>query len=181
MEGAMRDKKFSLLILLLAIIIFASFFMPWVHIESQVVGKVSKALSIGQDATLKSVSGYDIPVLANGKDAKLMIQLVQLFNPGIKDADKKSWLIWLVPLFAVLIFAAGLALYKNRWFNIAIGVTGVLIFIFALYKIKATDLDKTLVNVRIASGLWLLLMGYLAIGITHIVNFVRIIASRKGA
>lgn len=59
-----------------------------------------------------------MPILANGSESRFMISIMKIFNPGIKDADKKSFLIWGVPLFAVVLFLIGRYLGKNKWVNL---------------------------------------------------------------
>jgi len=163
----------------LVAVIFISFFLPWVHVESPMVGTMAKVLTGKRQAEIAGISGFDVPVLANGPDARLMISIIKIFNPGITDADKKSWLIWGVPIFAVLIFLASLFLGNNKWFNLAIAVIGIAIFIVAVYKIKTTDLDKLVLNARIGLGLWLTLCGYLGLGLLSAAGFVKSLVPKK--
>jgi len=140
---------------------------------------MAKVLTGKRQAEIAGISGFDVPVLANGPDARLMISIIKIFNPGITDADKKSWLIWGVPIFAVLIFLASLFLGNNKWFNLAIAVIGIAIFIVAVYKIKTTDLDKLVLNAKIGLGLWLTLCGYLGLGLLSAAGFVKSLVPKK--
>jgi hypothetical protein len=97
--------------------------------------------------------------------------MVRIFKPGVKDADKKSFLIWGVPGLAVIILLMSYFLGKNKWVNLAYGLLGVLIFVVAVYKIKTTDLDKLVLNIAIGPGLWLTLYGYLGMGLAGLSAF----------
>lgn len=172
-------KTGNLISAILAAVIFVSFFLPWVQVESPMVGTVAKVLTGKRQAEIASISGFAVPQLANGPDARLMLSIIKIFNPGVTDADKKSWLIWGVPLFAIAIFLLGLFIADNRWFNLAVAVIGILIFLVGVYKINTTDLNKLVLNAKIGMGVWLTLYGYLGLGITAAVNFVKGLANKR--
>ena len=172
-------KTGSLISAILAAVIFISFFLPWVQVESQMVGTVAKVLTGKRQAAIASISGFAVPGLANGPDARLMLSIIKIFNPGVTDADKKSWLIWGVPLFAIVIFLLGLFIADNRWFNLGVATIGILIFVVGAYKINTTDLNKLVLNAKIGLGVWLTLYGYLGLGINGVVNFVKALANKR--
>ena len=108
----MKFKKDLLLVLV--IVIFVSFFLPWVSIESKALGNVVKLLT-GKDQTASySISGYKVPVLANSDQSKLMIAIIKIFAPDITNADKKSYLIWIIPLLAIVIYLVGNSPIANK-------------------------------------------------------------------
>ena len=168
------NKPCNTAILAFAVIICVSFFLPWVNVESQVIGSISKLISGKSQASLKTISGFQVPILANGPDAKLMITIIKIFNPAVKDADKKSWLIWGIPGLGVVLFGLALFLGKNKWVNLGMGILGVLIFAVVTYKIKTTNLDKVVLNIAIGPGLWAILWSYLGIGIVSLIRFGRL-------
>ena len=162
------------LMLILVIVIFVSFFLPWVSIESKALGNVAKLLT-GKDQTASySISGFKVPVLANSDQSKLMITIIKIFEPNITNADKKSYLIWIIPLLAIVIYLVGNSSKANKWTYLAFGVLGILIFAGATLKILTTDLDKVVLKVNIGYGLWLVLFGYLGIGILQIKEFLKL-------
>jgi len=167
------------LMLILVIVIFVSFFLPWVSVESQVVGNVSKLLTGKKQATIDSISGFKVPILANSEESRFMITIIKIFQPKITNADKKSFLIWCVPLLAVVILLVSNALKTNKWVRLVFGVLGILIFVGATYKIITTDLDKMIIKVNIEYGFWLILFGYLGIGILQITEFLKLEKSSK--
>jgi len=158
----------------IAIMVFFSFFQPWVHINSIAKGALSKILPGKDTSTLQSISGYDVPVLANRKDSKLIMTIAQIFSPNTKDVDKKSWLIWGVPIFAVLLVLLNLIFGANKWVALGTGIIAVAVFAVAVFKISTTELDKVVISVSIAKGLWNTLYGYLGIGILSLLNFIRL-------
>ena len=157
----------------MAILIFVSFFLPWVDIQSQAIGKITRVLTGEQLPLMQRISGFQVPILANRQDSKLMITLIQLFNPGVQDADKKSYLIWGIPLLGLVIAIANYIWGRNKWFNLAIAVSGIMIFAIAVQKLITADLDKMVMNVNIAPGLWLTLFGYLGIGLCGLAGFIK--------
>jgi hypothetical protein len=82
-------------------------------------------------------------------------------------------LIWGVPIFAIAILLLSLLIGDNRWFNLAVAVIGILIFLAGVYKIKTTDLNKLVLNAKIGMGVWLTLCSYLGLGVVGAANFVK--------
>ncbi|MFC1805216.1 hypothetical protein ACFLZ3_05275 [Candidatus Omnitrophota bacterium] len=165
--------------LILSVVVFVSFFLPWVQVESQAVGAVAKAITGKKQASIAGISGFQVPVLANGPESRLMISIIKIFNPGITDADKKSFLIWVVPLLAAVMFLLFLKFGHNKWVNLGIGIVGCAIFLIATFKIMTTDLDKLVLNVRIGIGLWLVFFGYLGMGLLGVLDFVKPLLGKK--
>jgi len=167
------NKTCNLAVLVFAVMICVSFFLPWLSMESRIAGGISKLLTGEKQASLKTVSGFQVPILANGPDAKLMISIIKLFNPGVSGADKKSWLIWGIPGSAVGLVLLVLFLGKNKWVNLGIGVSAVAVFSVATYQISKTNLDKFVMRIVISAGLWLILWSYLGIGLVSLFRFIR--------
>ena len=167
------SKIYPTIIIALAVIIFISFFLPWVGVESPQMGSVSKLLTGKRQALVDNVSGFKVPILANSDESRFMITVIQIFNPGIQDADKKSFLIWVVPLLGVVIAVLVNILGKNKFVNLAIAILGIAIFAVAVFKISTTNLDKLVLKVNIGIGLWLILYGYLAMGVLAGLRFVQ--------
>jgi hypothetical protein len=70
-------------------------------------------------------------------------------------------------------------LEKNKWVSLGFGIVGVLIFAVATFKILTTNLDKLVMRVTIGYGLWLLLVGYLGIGLVCLGNFIPLLKGKK--
>jgi len=85
----MDAKKKVLLVLVVVIVI--SFFLPWVSIESKAVGSVTKLLTGKKQATINSISGFKVPILANSEESRFMITIIKIFQPDIENADKKKF------------------------------------------------------------------------------------------
>jgi uncharacterized membrane protein len=174
------EKIFKPALLILAAVIVLAFFLPWVSIESASrVGKITEMITRKAEKITKSFSGFNVPQLANSSESELAIFILRLFNPGIKYADKKSYLIWVIPILAVIIAGAMLFLDKNKWVNLAVALLGIMIFTVALYKIKTTDLNKLILKIDIAAGLWFTLLGYLGIGSACLGNFLNLSGKKK--
>ncbi|MCF7908863.1 MAG: hypothetical protein K9L86_08355 [Candidatus Omnitrophica bacterium] len=168
------------LVFLAVVIIVLGFFLPWVHVESKQVGAISKLLTGKAQSNIAAISGFQIPVMANGADSRLVISIIQIFNPGIKNTDKKSFAVWAAPVLAVIIFLLVLFFGKNRWLYLTFGIVGLAIFFVGVYKIKTTDLDKLVLQVRIGLGLWMILLGYCLLGASGVYNFFGLLKNKNG-
>jgi len=167
------------LMLILVVIIAVAFFLPWVSVESEVVGSITKLLTGKKQAATVSISGFQVPLLANSEESKLMITIIKIFQPGITNADKKSFLIWIIPLMAGAFYFLGNKFKDQKWVKLAMGIIGITIFVIATFKIMTTNLDKVVMKMNIGVGLWLILIGYLGIGIIQITDFMRLNKSGK--
>jgi len=173
------DNIYKGLVLVLAIIIVAGFFLPWVNVESQQVGTFTKLLTGKRQAMVDLISGAEIPILANSDESRLIISIAKIFYPRVTNVDKKSFLVLIVPILAIIIFLLALKLSKNKLTNLLIGIIGIGIFAFTLYKIQSTDLDKLVLQIKIGIGMWMILYAYLAIGLVSIFNLFGLLIKGK--
>jgi len=173
------EKAYKTGMVVLVVLIVMSFFLPWISVESEAIGGITKVLTGKKQSTIDAVSGFRVPILANSEESRFMITIIKIFNPSIKDADKKSWLIWMVPGLALIMFFLRRFFDRNKWFYLGVGLLGTLIFVVTVFKIFTTDLDKLVMKVDIAIGLWALLVGYLGIGILNLIRFVGLIKQEK--
>jgi len=164
------------IVFVFAAVVFIAFFLPWASVGTgSAVGRVAKLIQAEEkQAQFISISGFQVPVMANSKESKLMISVIKIFQPGITDADKKSYLIWAVPLMAVIMSLIARFFQNNKWVHLALAIIGILIFAVAVFKIATTGLDKALIKVNIEYGLWLVFIGYLGIGVLSAFNFLRL-------
>jgi len=175
------EKLYPFVMFALAAVVFFAFFLPWVAVESPQVGSITKLLTGKRQTLVDNISGFKVPIMANSTESRLMLSIIKIFNPGITNADKKSFLIWGVPIFALLLAVISLILGKNSWVNLALGITGIAIFAVAVFKISTTDLDKLVLKVIISSGLWLTFYGYLSMGLVAAVRFTQQLLEKNKA
>ena len=173
------DKPYKIIILILVAIIVIGFFLPWVNVESKQVGTITKILTGKRQATVEAISGFRIPLLANSEDARLIISVARTFYPDITGLDKKSYLVWLFPVVALIILGIALNMENNKLTNIIFGAIGVAVFVLAVYKINETDLDRLVLQMKIGLGLWASLWGYLGIGVLGFFSFVASFFQKK--
>ena len=165
------SKLYNMAMLALAVLVIIAFFLPWVSVKSEQVGMFAKILTGKKQAMIDNISAFQVPILANGPDARFMLSVIKIFNPGVKDADKKSFLVWSIPFLAVVIFVVSCFFGGNKWVNLIIGVLGAAIFIAAAYKIKTTNLNKLVLNIKMGPGLWLTLWSFLLMGVLGFIRF----------
>ncbi len=201
-------KKIALagLVVLAAVVIVSSFFMPWAKLSASVT-KVSKKLTgsagnikdtplgerfmrelsrvtdaignVGGDIEIKtSVSGYDIPSMANKKSSKVAASLAQSLLKDAKDLDKKAALVFLFPIFAVVCAALAVMGLKNKLSVILMLIISGVIALGGLYRLKTLDLASLPVDITIEKGLWQTLFAYLFI---FIISVIWLVTDKKQA
>ena len=192
----MKKMIFAGSIIVCALIIIVSFFMPWAratvdatkvakNVADSASGKLQNTSfggkfiqefnlatnAIGDLGDIKmktTVSGYDIPIMMNKKSSHVAIQLAQILFKDTKDIDKKSMLVYLLPLFAIVCITLAMTGLKYKVSVIAAAIIGGAIGIGGLYKLMSTDISNLPVQISIESGLWQTMYGYLLICILSI-------------
>lgn len=199
----MKNVGFVVLIIIAAVIIISSFFMPWARLSTSVT-KISEKLTAPATGTLKeaplagkfikelekitsalgdvevkaTVSGYNIPTLVNKKSSKVAISLAQTLFKGGKDLDKKSMLVFLVPLFAGLCVVLAIVGVKYKLSVVLMLLLSGAISVGGLYNLKTTDFSNLLVKITIEKGLWQTIYAYLFI---FLLSIVWLITDKKQA
>ena len=175
----MNDGKYKFLIVLLAGAVIAAFFLPWIKVESKPLGIVTELLTGKYQATVETISGFKIPILANSEESRVIDNIARILKPDIQEVDKKSYLVWLVPILALIILVMALRYGTNELLNLLFAVVGCAIFAYSLHKLQTTDLDKLLFQVKLGSGGWLTLLAYLGIGILGFARFITLAEKGK--
>jgi len=201
----MRKVILLSLVIICAIAIVHGFFMPWATasasatkvakgLMSQASGPLSsspfasgfikglnkttdKISDIGGDVKIKTaVSGYDIPTLINKKSSQVAIAIASTMFKDAKDLDKKSMLVYLLPIFALVCVGLGILGLKNKIAVMVMTVLGGAIAIGGLYNMMTIDLSKLPIQITIEQGLWQTMYAYLlicAIGVVWVVLDVK--------
>ena len=175
----MTTKVYKTVLTVCVVLIVISFFLPWVDVGSSQVGAVSELFTGKRQEKITSLSGVQIPVLANSDKSKLAITIIKIFNPRIKNADKKSWAVFLLPIIALLIYSSVYYFPKNKFFHLLWGIVGVAISLGIAFKVAITDLDKLVIQVKIGVGLWLIIGCYIIIGVMSFIQFGRQLKGKK--
>ena len=198
----MKKMIMAGLVIVCAVIIVVSFFLPWVRanvsvtkvatgLTSSATGKLQNSPFAGKfikgfntstnaignlgDIEVKTqVSGYDIPTLINKKTSKEAISIVQILVKDAKDLDKKSMLVYLIPLFAIVCVILAVIGLKYKLAVIAMAVIGGAISIGGLYNLFTANLAALPVQITIMNGLWQTMYGYLLICILSIIWLITV-------
>ena len=193
----MKKMIMAGLVLVCAVVIIASFFLPWVRAKVSVTkvatgltstaasklqnspfaGKFIKGFNAATNAVSNlgdievktQVSGYDIPTLINKKTSREAISIVQILVKDAKDLDKKSMLVYLLPLFAIVCLILAIIGLKNKLALIVMAVISGAISIGGLYNLFTANLASLPVQVTIMNGLWQTMYGYLLICIISVI------------
>ncbi len=197
----MRKIVLLALVVVCALAIVHAFFMPWAKASASAT-KVAKSLSnsatggvlknspfagkflrglnkatdkiseIGDIQIKTSVRGYDIPTLINKKTSQVAISIASIMFKDAKDLDKKSMLVYLLPLLALVCIALGVVGLKNKIALIVMAVLSGGIAAVGLYNLMTVNLSSLPVQISIEQGLWQTMYAYLMIFIIGIVWIV---------
>ncbi|MDO8535546.1 MAG: hypothetical protein Q7S30_00810 [Candidatus Omnitrophota bacterium] len=197
----MRKVILLSLVVICAIAVIHGFFMPWAKASASTT-KVAKGLAksatggilentpfagkfireldkatdkisdIGDIQIKTAVSGYDIPTLINKKTSQIAISIASVMFKDTKDLDKKSMLVYLLPILALVCVGLAVVGLKN---NIALIVMAVMsggIAVGGLYNMMTVDLSNLPIQISIEGGLWQTMYAYLTISVISIVWIV---------
>ena len=173
------EKGIKIAIFVLATVIILSFFLPWAHVQSNQVGLFTKVLTGQRQKNVASISGLQVPMMANGNGARLISSIAKIFYPTMKNIGLKSFAVVLIPLLAIIIGALNYFYEKYPWVNLGIAIVGVLIFLVATIKLATTDLDKLVLQIKIGFGMWTILISYLAIGVLAGLRYAAVLKHKE--
>lgn len=194
----MRKVVLLSLVVVCAIAVIFGFFMPWAKASTSAGkmarGATSAAAGMGKDAPLlgglfgkmdkatakitsaadavsvkMSVSGYNIPQMMNTKSSQVAVALAGIFFKDAKDADKKSYAVYLMPILALVCIGLALVGMKNKIALIVMAVISGGISVGGLYTLMTTNLSNLAVAISIENGLWQTMYAYLLICVIGIV------------
>jgi hypothetical protein len=194
----MRKVILLSLVIICAIAIIHGFFMPWAKAGTS-AGKIArgatgavtglgkqapglgsffggvektanKVTSVADAAGINmAVSGYSIPKMMNTKSSQVAVALAGIFVKDAKDADKKSYAVYLMPIFALVCIALAIVGMKNLIALIVMAVISGGISLGGLFKLMTTDLNNAIVAISIENGLWQTLYAYLLICVVSVI------------
>jgi len=188
----MKKLFFQAVIVAASAVIVVSFFTPWAKISASVTGvtkeltgyadkelgdapvagkvikkldQITSAISSMGDVDIKTtVRGVDIPTLVNAKSSKVALSLAQILFKSAEDIDKKSYLVYLSPLLAILCAVFAVFGTKNRVFVVLLLIISGILSIGGLYNLSTmTTTVSPGVKIIIQKGLWYTVYAYLAI------------------
>jgi hypothetical protein len=141
-------------IVALGLLIWA-FFLPWLQVEASFLNKLAKITSGRQKVVLHSLSGFDIPKAANSKDAKVITQVSQIFVKSSGKIGIKSYAVYAIPFWGMLMFWIFLWAENKRWGNMLIVVFSWAFSGSLAMKILITNTDVILAKINFSYGFWL--------------------------
>jgi len=137
--------------------------------------KFSKAASeIGGIVDIKAsmtLRGIDIPALSDKGDSKLVKSIVRLCGFDTGNYRRKVYLVYLVPLSAIICFILSLLGIRNRIWVLPLVLISGTAAIGGFYKILTFNLKELPVDITIGSGIWTMLYSFLAMLVVSIVWF----------
>jgi len=174
-----------------AMIVF-SFYMPWARVTVSVVGVARKLTVVAEekykssllanivikkikeatneldtagDVSIKSmVRGYQIPALANEKDAKVALAAVQvMFKSEDENLAQKSYLVYLFPILGIACGILAVVGMRSRIPIVIMTLISGIMGIGMLYNISATNLVRAEVELSLMLGLWITIYAFLLI------------------
>ena len=188
------------LIIICALAIVHAFFLPWAKASTSAT-RVAKSLvseakgpladapfagkfikmfdkttqkvaDLGDIEVKTAVSGYDIPTLINKKSSQIAIAIASVMFKDAKDMDKKSLLVYLLPLFALVCIGLAVIGLKSKIAIIVMIVVSGAIAAGGLYNLMTANFSNLVVSISIERGLWQTMYGYLLICVLGIIWIV---------
>ena len=204
----MRKVILLSLVVICAIAIIHGFFMPWAKASAsatKVAKGLAKSATMGMlentpfagkfirgldkatdkisdlgDIRIKTVvSGYDIPTLVNKKTSQIAIAVASVVFKDAKDLDKKSMLVYLLPLLALVCIGLAIVGLKNKIAIIVMAILSGGVAVGGLYNLMTVDLSNLPVQISIEQGLWQTMYAYLLISVIGIVWIITDIMAVK--
>lgn len=190
MMKTIKKLVFIALVIIAGTVIIKSFFLPWALASTsvgRVSGEVNRSINDSFEqlpfvgdlvASIKDttgviqdfgstidittvVSGYNIPRMINSKSSKIAISLAQSYFGNVKDLDKKSMLVYLMPIFAIVCMVLAMGGMRSKMPVVLMLVLSGIISIGGLYTLKTMNLSNGMVDIVIGKGLWRTMYGYL--------------------
>lgn len=189
-----RATKKILLILVIATsaLIIRSFFLPWATVETsarnmakavRVTKKIQKekvplmrramrsARSLVSPATSirginikRTVSGYEITRMLNKGELDIETTFMEALFRGVQNINKKSYILYIFPLSAMLCIPLSLL---GLWFRspiIMIFAASEALALLGIYNLKlAVTLTGPFGNLILQDGIWFTLYGFVAL------------------
>lgn len=160
----------NVIVAICAAIVVWFFFLPWIKVHSTTVGAMKGIVGGEHSAAIITASGAGVPGIANGPLARTLIEILGKLFGSIENADKKSYLVWIVPALAVVFMALSLAC-RGWWFVSALlGLLCMAIAMGATCKLLMTNLDGLLFRVQICFSLWAILTVFGIMGVVHLTS-----------
>ena len=205
----MRKIALLSLVVICAIAIIHGFFMSWAKAntsatkvakglvneasgpleDSPFAGKfinffnkaTEKVANLGDIEVKTAVSGYDIPTLVNKKSSQIAIAIASVIFKDAKDLDKKSMLVYLLPLFALVCIGLAVIGLKNKIAVMVMVILSGAIAVGGLYNLMTVNLSNKVVQISIGQGLWQTMYAYLSICVIGVIWIILDILEVKKA
>ena len=197
----MRRIVLLALVVICALAIVHAFFMPWAKASASATkvakglvksatggvlknspfagkfirvfdGATDKISDLGDIQIKTIVSGYDIPTLVNKKTSQIAIAMASAMFKDVKDLDKKSTLVYLLPLLALVCIGLAIAGLKTKIAIIVMAVLSGGIAVGGLYNLMTVNLSNLPIQISIEQGVWQTMYAYLVISVIGIVWIV---------
>jgi hypothetical protein len=192
----MKKLVFMTMVIAASAVIITAFFMPWAKVATsvtgiskeltstvggtpfagKVVGKIDKitgAIADLGDVEIKTtVRGNQVPALVNNQTSKVALSLAQVMFKSAEGIDKKSYLVYLLPLFGIICAVLAVLGLKSKIYVAAMLILGGIVSIGGLYNLYTMDIESQIVKISIENGLWYTMYAFLFIFLVGIVWFI---------
>ena len=125
--------------------------------DAPLAGKVVKKISSITDAIAElgdveiktTVRGSQVPALVNNQTSKVALSLAQVMFKSAEGIDKKSYLVYLLPLLGIACAALAVIGLKNKLFVGVMLVISGAVSIGGLYNLYTMDIGSQAVKISI--------------------------------
>jgi len=119
----------------------------------------------------KEVTGFDIPRIANQRNAKIAQALLEIFMGKQQHIGAKSYAVYLLPGLALISGMLLTWLRARRPVVLATSLVCLLIAVIGFWKLLTTNTTALLIAVVIGPGLWVSLSAYLGLAVAGLLTW----------
>ncbi len=112
------------------------------------------------------ISGFRIPLVANSRVSKNVMELVESFSKKKENVELKSWAVYALPGLAVLLGALLMRAPADLRIALPVAAAGLIVSIGGVLRLLTLDLTNDFVKVDFDYGLWLSLAVYFGLALT---------------
>ena len=118
----------------------------------------------------RQVSGVQIPQMANQKNAKVAMALVEMLTNKRQDTGMKSYAVYLVPGLTLLGALLLTILAGSAIVSIGVALLSLAIAGIGFWKLLTTNTRTLFIAITIGPGLWLSLWSYVGLALAALLQ-----------
>ncbi|MBN1793819.1 MAG: hypothetical protein JW844_02515 [Candidatus Omnitrophica bacterium] len=184
MQGILSiNQRLNLVLWLAVIVVIFSFFLPWIQMSVELGNterfQAAKELFRKEPLFPKGrfiLSGYDIPLMADSPDARVLTDLFSFFIGDSDYITLKSCLVYLVPIVAIVCGLLGLLSIQGRVYSAALIMLSGTVAAGGYYKLYYRDAAHMLLYCELKVGIPIILCSF---GVIAVIGIFKLLIGKR--